>query len=94
MEKIESKEDLDYIRLGDLTKLGQTQYTSRFVNPNEKLHNDGTPYFDEIRIKGDPDNYHSLKIHKDDVRKFVEKWFEYQKQTSLFFGGKKVEDFL
>ncbi len=94
MEKVENKEDTDYICLGDLTKLGQAQYISRFVNPDEKLHDDGTPYFDDIRIEGNPDDYHSLKIHKDGLRKFIEKWFEYKKQTSPFFGGKKVEDFL
>ena len=74
--------------------IGQAQYSSRFVNPNPKLHDDGTPFFDNIRIEGDPDDYHSLKIHKDDIKKFIERWLEYKKETSPFFNkNAKMEDF-
>lgn len=75
-------------------KLGQTQYVSVFVNPNPKLHTDGTPYFEDIRIEGNPDDYYNLSIHKDDIRKFIEKWLTYKKQSSPFYSNNKVEDFL
>lgn len=94
-EKLETNENLDFIPFNiALEKLGQVQYSSRFVNPHPKLHEDGTPFFSEIRIEGNPDNYHSLKIHKDDIRIFIEKWFEYKKQSSPFFGNKNLEDYL
>jgi len=91
---IKNKEDLDYLSFGDATKkLGQSQYISRFVNPNEELRTDGTPFFEDIRISGNPDDYHSIKIHKDDVFKFIEKWFDYKKKTSFLFKERKIEDF-
>ena len=91
----EVREDLDYVLLGSITKkLGQAQYVSLFVNPNEKAHEDGTPYFEDIRIKGDPNDYHNLKIHQDDVSTFIEKWFEYKKRTNFFYQNKTIEDFL
>jgi hypothetical protein len=93
--KLENKENLEFVSLKEVTKkLGQAQYVSVFLNPNEKLHNDGTPYFSDIRIDGKPDDYHNLKIHTDDVGKFIEKWFEYKKNSSPFFNDKKLEDFL
>jgi hypothetical protein len=93
--KIENQEALKFISFGDaVRKLGQVQYSSRLINPDPHLHEDGTPYLADIRIKGDPDNYHSLEICGDDVRKFVEGWFEYKKTTSPFFGNQKLEDFL
>ena len=93
--KLEKKENLDFVSLKEVTKkLGQTQYVSFFVNPNKVLHKDGTPYFSDIRIEGNPDDYHNLKIHKDDVKKFIEEWFNYKKNSSPFFYDKKLEDFL
>jgi len=77
-----------------LQKLGQTQYISVFVNPNPKLHTDGTPYFDDIRITGNPDNYYNIFIHPDDIRKFIERWLDYKKKTSPFYANNKVEDFM
>ncbi len=88
-------ENLKYISFDKaMRKLGQTQYTSMFVNPHDKLREDGTPYFEDIRIQGNPDNYYDLKIHQDDVRKFIEQWIEYKKQNNPSFNDKKVEDFL
>jgi len=78
-----------------MKKLGQTQYISVFVNPNPLLHDDGTPYFQDIRIDGNPDDYYDFKIHSEDVRNFIEKWLEYKKSTNaLFYGDKKIEDYL
>jgi hypothetical protein len=93
--KVENQEGIKFIHFGDaVRKLGQVQYSSRLVNPDPRAHDDGTPYFDDIRIKGDPDNYHGLEICEDDVRKFIEKWFEYKKASSPFFGNQKLEDYL
>lgn len=94
-EGLENKE-LPEFRSFDrvMRKLGQTQYSSVFVNPNPRAHEDGTPYFDDIRIEGDPDDWYSFKIHKDDVEKFIRKWFEYKKATSPFFLKEVIEDYL
>jgi hypothetical protein len=84
-----------YIPFNDaLEKLGSMQYVSRFVNPHPKLHEDGTPYFDDIRVTGNPDDYYNLFIHPDDVIKFIEKWLDYKKKTTHFYAKNKVEDFL
>lgn len=94
-ESIEHREISDFVLFHDvLGKLGQIQYVSRFVNPDQKFHDDGTPFFSDIRVEGDCDDYHNLKIHRDDIEKFIEKWLEYKKETSPFFGDKKIEDFL
>ena len=90
-----SQEQLDFVRFGDVTKkLGQDQYSSWFLNPNPKLHEDGTPYFPEIRIQGDPNNYHDLKIHKDDVNSFIKQWFDYKKEANYMFANRNLEEFL
>ena len=93
---MENNESQKFVSFRDATiKLGQMQYVSRFINPDQRLHEDGIPYFSDIRIEGDPDDYYNLRIHPDDVKKFIEKWLEYkQSTTSLFFTGKKLEDFL
>ena len=94
-EKIEDNESPNYVNFRDATrKLGQAQYTSWFINPNPKLHEDGTPYFEEVRIEGNPDDYYDIKIHADDLRKFVERWLEYKKETNPLYKDKKIEDFL
>jgi hypothetical protein len=90
----ESKQEKKFISMRDVFKMGQMQYVSRFVNPNPKLHEDGTPYFDDIRIKGNPDDYHELSIHEDDIRKFAEKWLEYKKSTSPFYEDTTVDSLL
>ena len=91
----ENKEDINYVPFHDaMRNLGQAQYTSWFVNPSPKLHDEGTPYFSEIRIQGNPDDYYDFKIHKDDIRKFIEQWFAYKKETNPMFTGRKLEDYL
>jgi hypothetical protein len=90
-----SQEQLDFLNFGDVTKkLGQAQYVSWFVNPSPKAHEDGTPYFSEIRTQGDPNDYYELKIHKDDVNSFITQWFDYKKQTSMMFANRSLEEFL
>ena len=88
-------EKAKYIPLGEATrKLGQAQYVSRFLNPDPRVRDD-IPFFSDIRTEGDPDNYHNLKIHPDDVQAFIKQWFEYKKSTgSPFFTDKTLEDFL
>ena len=91
----ENKEGQKFISLADATrKLGQAQYVSRFLNPDPNVRGD-IPYFPDIRVEGDLDNYHNIKIHPDDVQSFIKQWFEYKKSTgNPFFTGKKLEDFL
>ena len=93
--KLEKKENLGFVSFKEaMKKLGQTQYSSMFVNPNPKAHDDGLPFFSDIRIEGEPSNYYDFKIHKDDIRKFIEMWLNYKKKTSPFFKDKSLEDFL
>lgn len=90
---LESKEPTEYVSMRETFRnMGQMQYLSRLVNPDTRLHEDGTPYFGDIRINGDPNNYYGLSIHKDDARKFVEKWIEYKKSTSSFFDENVTPD--
>lgn len=97
MEKIENKENLDFVYFKDIVReyeLGQVQYISDFINPHPSARENGVPFFSDIRVEGSPDDCFSIKIHKDDVRKFIKKWFEFKKQQSPSFSNKKVEAFL
>ncbi len=56
---------------GELNK--QSQYGSRYVNGfNGEYPNLG----EGLRFDGDPDDYHSLKIHRDDIAEFVRRFKE------------------
>lgn len=77
-----------------LEKLGNLQYTSRFLTKDPLLHQDGTPYFEDIRIEGDPETWYDFKIHKDDVEKFIKDWLRYKQETVPFYRDRKLEDFL
>ena len=70
-----------YVSFGDVarTLLGQQcQYASRYVQDwdDESYPNLGK----KLRITGNPANYHSLRIHADDVDKFVELYRQYRNQ--------------
>lgn len=57
------------ISRGELNK--QSQYGSRYVNGFQGEY----PNLGEgLRFEGDPDDYHSLKIHKDDIEEFVRRF--------------------
>jgi hypothetical protein len=62
----------DYLNLGDVCReqlAMQAQYGSRFAFIEWA---DEYPFCGEgLRFKGDSDDYHSVKIHKDDVFTFV-----------------------
>ena len=56
----------------------QSQYARRYLN--EKF-SDEYPYLGEdIRLKGDLDDYHAFRIHKDDIEEFVERYEKYMKK--------------
>lgn len=62
--------DSDYVDFGNVARdrCGQqSQYASRHLNP---LFANEYEQF-QLRTKGDPDDYHFLKIHKNDVEEFV-----------------------
>lgn len=69
-----------FVDFGEVSRrlLGkQSQYGSRYI--------DGA--FDEypklgegLRINGNSDDYHNIKIHKDDIDEFVKRYKEYQEQ--------------
>lgn len=64
-------DELDYVSFGDIvrSRLGQQcQYASRYINGTLP----GYPNLGKnLRFKGEPENYHSVKIHKDDVEEFI-----------------------
>ncbi|MDD2657050.1 MAG: hypothetical protein PHD04_00080 [Candidatus Pacebacteria bacterium] len=64
------------VAIGELRQ--QAQYASRYVDGVIE----GYPNLGEgLRFKGDTDDYHSLRIHKDDIREFVERVLVYKKST-------------
>jgi len=57
----------------------QSQYASRYVDGRH-----GDPNFGKgLRFKGDPSDYHSLGIHKDDVMTFVNRVLNYWKELGI-----------
>ena len=69
-----------FVNFGDVSRrlLGkQAQYGSRYVDGFFGV--DDYPKLGEgLRVKGDSDNYHSMKIHKDDIDEFVRRYNDYQ----------------
>ena len=58
-----------FVHFGDIAhgELGmQTQYASRYISGLDR-----PKLSDGLRITGDPDDYHGLRIHKDDIEEFV-----------------------
>ena len=59
---------------GELSK--QAQYGSRYVDGFQGEY----PNLGEgLRFEGKPDDYHSLRIHKDDIGEFVRRFRELEK---------------
>lgn len=65
------------IATGELRQ--QAQYASRYV---DGVIEDYPNLGEGLRFKGDPSDYHSLRIHKDDVQEFVQRVTLYKKSTS------------
>ena len=67
--------DDDYVSFGNIARtLGsQAQYCSRYLSGMGDHPNLG----ENIRIRGNISNYHSLEIHKDDVALFISRYEEY-----------------
>jgi hypothetical protein len=67
-----------YLNFGDISRgeLGmQSQYGSRFVSGIDR------PKLSEgIRFLGDPNDYHQLRIHKDDAEEFIRRVQAYREQ--------------
>lgn len=63
-----------FVLFGDVSReelKKQTQYGSRYVDGFQGEY----PNLGEgLRFKGNPDDYHSLKIHKDDIKEFVNRF--------------------
>lgn len=68
----------EYVSFGDVARdrCGeQCQYVSNYVNP----WREGTPDLGaELRFQGDPGDYHSLRIHRDDVEEFVRRYLAHR----------------
>ena len=69
---------MDYVSFGDVARkqLGmQCQYASRYLLDQGLSQG--------IRWTGDVHNYHGLKIHKDDVVKFVERVLDWRRSQGI-----------
>ncbi len=69
----------DYVDIGDIVhgKLleGQSQYVSRYLLKDFP----GYPFLGEgLRFEGESRDYHSWRIHKDDVETFVKRVKEHR----------------
>jgi hypothetical protein len=71
----------DYVNFGDVSRkqLGiQCQYGIRYLVGGFE----GIPYLGEnIRFRGDRNDYHSYRIHQDDVEKFVNRVNNYRRSV-------------
>ena len=81
-----------FINFGAIARdklLMQCQYASRYLTDDFE----GYPNFSEgIRIQGDRADYHSIKIHKDDVMKFVVRVCRHMSKTSFTDRAKRALD--
>ena len=70
-----------FVRFGDVARgllSQQAQYASRYIDGTVE----GYPNLgDGLEFKGDPSNYHDVKIHKDSVEEFVRRVREYKEQN-------------
>lgn len=57
----------------------QTQYGSRYI---DGAFGEYPKLGEGLRVKGNSDNYHNIKIHKDDIDEFVKRYREYQEQKN------------
>ena len=72
--------DFSDIARGELRQ--QSQYASRYVDGKME----GYPNLGEgLRFEGDPSDYHSLRIHKDDLAEFVQRVISHKKASGSFF---------
>ena len=83
MEKLFEQSPQEFI-LADkaLRELGQMQYVMR---PLTNIFPDEYPNLgDGIRYSGKYDNYYDIKIHKDDVVEYAERYIDWKNKTSAF----------
>lgn len=69
-----------FVSFGDVSRqlLGkQAQYGSRFV---DGAFGEYPKLGEGLRVKGNSDDYHNLKIHRDDIDEFVKRYREYSAQ--------------
>lgn len=72
-----------FVKFGEVSRrlLGkQAQYGSRYV---DGAFGEYPNLGKGLRVKGNPDDYHNLFIHKDDIKEFVERYNNYQKQQKF-----------
>ena len=76
--KYESDEE-GFVKFTDIARgelHQQAQYASRYIDGSME----GYPNLGKgLRIEGDPTDYYSIKIHKDDVKEFVDRVTTYKK---------------
>jgi len=78
------KSDKDgFVNFGDVSRelLGkQCQYGSRYV---DGAFGEYPKLGEGLRITGNSDNYHEIRIHKDDIDEFVRRYNAYQKEQKF-----------
>ncbi len=68
--------------------LGQTQYISRYINPN--LDEEYPMLGEGLRFKGNPSNYHNVEIHVDDIEKFLRRYRAYTELQNTWKVGEET----
>ena len=67
--------ETDYVLVGDIcrNRMGQQcQYGARYLDP--LCAPDGQYVGSGLRIIGACSDYHQMRIHKDDVETFIQRW--------------------
>lgn len=74
-----------FVGFGEVSRqlLGkQAQYGSRFV---DGAFGEYPKLGEGLRIVGNSDDYHNLKIHIDDINEFVKRYVAYQEEQKINF---------
>lgn len=72
-----------FVNFGEVSRrlLGkQAQYGSRYV---DGAFGEYPKLGEDLRIKGNSDDYHNLRIHQDDIDEFVKRYKNYQEQQKF-----------
>jgi len=80
LEKYPADEE-GFLNFGDIARgeLGmQCQYASRYVSGLDR-----PKLSDGLRIEGNPNNYHELRIHRDDAMEFIRRVQEHRRKNNI-----------
>lgn len=84
-QKLTFEADKDgFVKFGDVSRRllnKQCQYGVTYAFGDESC--DCPNLGEDLRITGDPGNYHDVKIHKDDIDEFVRRYEAYKNEQKF-----------